>query len=77
VNISDSTGQSIVSTSGKLQVQDLIAETTLSSINSKIISSRGHSTLWATASTGVNGVSASANLSTISPKVLTFLKNGV
>ena len=74
-NIFDSTGQPIVSTDGKLQVQDVLAEASLASIDSKLSASRGHSTLWATVSTGVNGVSSSVNLSQISPTVLTFFGN--
>jgi hypothetical protein len=75
VNISATNGNAIVSTSGKLQVQDSIAEASLISIDAKLTTSRGAQILWATASTGAGGFSASADLSGKSVLNLTFYGN--
>jgi len=75
VNISDTNGNPITSSSGKLQVQDSIAELSLTSIDAKITNSRGAEILWATPSTGAGGFSAPADLTEVSPTTLTFYGN--
>jgi hypothetical protein len=74
VNISDSTGNSIVSTAGKLQVADVTAENYLGQI-SDVLQLRGHATLWASPNVGVNGVSPSIDLSEKSVSLVTLFGN--
>ena len=74
-NIFDSTGSPIVSTSGKLQVQDVTAEASLASIDAKLTTSRGGQVLWATPSTGAGGFSESENLTGKAVVNLTFYGN--
>lgn len=75
VNISDSTGNAIVSTAGKLQVQDILAENTLTAISNKLSANRGSNILWATSGVPPGGASASVNLSNVQPSTLTFYGN--
>jgi hypothetical protein len=58
-----------------LQVQDVIAEASLASIDAKITGLRGGQTLWATVSTGAGGFSALADLTDVAPTTLTFYGN--
>lgn len=74
VNISDSNGNAIVSTSGKLQVADTISQNYLSQISTGL-QLRGSAILWASSGTGVNGVSASLNLSSKSVSLVTIFGN--
>ena len=75
VNISDSLGNQINSFVGKLQVQDVTAEASLASIDSKIGATRGGQQIWNTPNSLAGGVSSDVDLSIIEPTVLTFFGN--